>query len=78
MATIRIATFNLENLDDKPNEKPTLAQRIALMRPQFLRVNANILLLTAPRQAREDRPHPDFVIPVGALPGHGNPQRVAP
>ncbi len=45
MATIRIATFNLENLDDKPNEKPTLAQRIALMRPQLLRVNADILCL---------------------------------
>ncbi len=43
--TIRIATFNLENLDDKPNSKPTLNERIALMRPQLLRVNADILCL---------------------------------
>lgn len=43
--TIRIATFNLENLDDTPNSKPTLNERIALMRPQLLRVNADILCL---------------------------------
>lgn len=45
MPTIRMATFNLENLDDKPTEKPALAQRIALMRPQLIRVNADILCL---------------------------------
>jgi endonuclease/exonuclease/phosphatase family metal-dependent hydrolase len=45
MSLIRLATFNLENLDDQPNEKPTLAQRIALMRPQLLRVNAELLCL---------------------------------
>lgn len=28
---LRIATFNLENLDDKPREKPTRQERIALM-----------------------------------------------
>jgi endonuclease/exonuclease/phosphatase family metal-dependent hydrolase len=42
---IRIATFNLENLDDKPGLKPTLAERIALMRPQLFRLNADILAL---------------------------------
>ena len=30
---LRIATFNLENLDDRPGQKPTLNERIALMRP---------------------------------------------
>lgn len=45
MTTIRIATFNLENLDDQPNEKPTLDQRIALMNPQLIRLNADILCL---------------------------------
>ena len=39
---VRIATFNLENFDDKPNSNPTLAQRIALMRPQLLRADADI------------------------------------
>jgi endonuclease/exonuclease/phosphatase family metal-dependent hydrolase len=42
---IRIATFNLENLDDRPGQKPTLAERIAIMRPQLLRLKADILCL---------------------------------
>lgn len=42
---IRIATFNLENLDDKPGLKPSLDERIALMQPQLLRLNADILCL---------------------------------
>ena len=38
MATsLRVATFNLENLDE---EEPTLDERIALMRPQLLRLQA--------------------------------------
>ena len=43
--TVRIATFNLENLDDKPASQPTLAQRVALMRPQLQRLRADILCL---------------------------------
>lgn len=42
---LRIATFNLENLDDKPGQRPTLEERIALIRPQLLRINADILCL---------------------------------
>lgn len=42
---LRIATFNLENLDDQPGQKPILDERIALMRPQLLRLNADILCL---------------------------------
>ncbi len=42
---LRIATFNLENLDDKPGQKPTLDERIAVMRPQLIRLNADILCL---------------------------------
>jgi hypothetical protein len=45
MARIRLATFNLENLDDIPGKKPTLAERIRVMRPQLMRVNADILCL---------------------------------
>lgn len=41
----RIATFNLENLDDVPGEEPSLQTRIFLMRPQLLRVDADILCL---------------------------------
>ncbi|MBW2056519.1 MAG: endonuclease/exonuclease/phosphatase family protein [Deltaproteobacteria bacterium] len=42
---LRIATFNLENLDDKPGQKPTLDERITLIRPQLVRLNADILCL---------------------------------
>jgi predicted extracellular nuclease len=43
--TLRIATFNLENFDEKPGQNPSLDQRIALMRPQLNRLNADILCL---------------------------------
>jgi endonuclease/exonuclease/phosphatase family metal-dependent hydrolase len=42
---LRIATFNLENFDDKPGGKPSLDDRIAVMRPQLIRLNADILCL---------------------------------
>jgi len=46
MSTLRIATFNAENFGDLPNQKPPLAQdRIALLRPQLLRLKADILCL---------------------------------
>ncbi|RIK80575.1 endonuclease, partial [candidate division KSB1 bacterium] len=41
--SLRIVTFNLENLDDKPGQSPTLADRIAVMRPQLLRLRADVL-----------------------------------
>jgi endonuclease/exonuclease/phosphatase family metal-dependent hydrolase len=43
--TLRIATFNLENLDDGPSVKPALADRIQIMRPQLERVAADVLCL---------------------------------
>jgi endonuclease/exonuclease/phosphatase family metal-dependent hydrolase len=43
--SLRIATFNLENLDDKPGQRPTLAERIDIMRPQLLRLRADVLCL---------------------------------
>ncbi|MFD7256382.1 endonuclease/exonuclease/phosphatase family protein [Streptomyces sp. NPDC059874] len=43
MTQIRIATFNLENFDETAaNERPTLGDRIALMRPQITRLRADI------------------------------------
>ncbi len=42
---MRIATFNLENLDDGPDIDPPLAERIRIMRPQLERINADILCL---------------------------------
>jgi endonuclease/exonuclease/phosphatase family metal-dependent hydrolase len=42
---LKIATFNLENFDDKSGQNPSLAQRIALMKPQLIRLDADILCL---------------------------------
>lgn len=44
--TLRIATFNLENFDDAGGTgQPTLATRVALMRPQLERLRADVLCL---------------------------------
>jgi endonuclease/exonuclease/phosphatase family metal-dependent hydrolase len=42
---IRIATFNLENLDDGANVAPPLGERVGIMRPQLERIGADILCL---------------------------------
>ncbi len=42
---LRIATFNLESLDDRPDVAPPLAARIAVLRPQLLRLEADVLCL---------------------------------
>jgi len=42
---LRIATFNLENLDTRPGKGPPLAARIAVLRPQLLKLDADILCL---------------------------------
>lgn len=42
---MRIATFNLENLDDRPGDEPSLDDRIAVLRPQLERLDADILCL---------------------------------
>ncbi|HYN97848.1 MAG TPA: endonuclease/exonuclease/phosphatase family protein [Pilimelia sp.] len=43
MTTLRIATFNIENFDETPpGQRPSLAERIAAMRPQIVRLRADI------------------------------------
>lgn len=42
---LRIATFNVESLDDRPDLEPPLSERIAVLRPQLLRLDADILCL---------------------------------
>jgi endonuclease/exonuclease/phosphatase family metal-dependent hydrolase len=44
-ARVRLATFNLENLDDRPGAAPPLAARIAVLRPQLERLDADVLFL---------------------------------
>lgn len=43
--SFRVATFNLENLDDRPDQQPSLAERIAILRPQLMRLRADVLCL---------------------------------
>ncbi len=46
MATkLRIATFNMLNLDDRRDRIPSLEERIPILRPQLIRLNADILCL---------------------------------
>lgn len=43
---MRVATFNIENLDEtSPGKSPSLTTRIASLRPQLNRINADILCL---------------------------------
>jgi endonuclease/exonuclease/phosphatase family metal-dependent hydrolase len=42
---LRIATFNVENLDDHPGQKPDLKTRISILRPQIERLRADVLCL---------------------------------
>jgi len=56
---LRIATFNLEELDDKPSLKPTFLERLPVMRPQVDRLRADILCLQevhAQEQAQPGQP----------------------
>ena len=40
---LRIATFNLMNLDDRPDRSPSLEDRIPVLRPQLVRLDADII-----------------------------------
>ena len=42
---LRIATFNLMNLDDRRDQYPSLEERIPILRPQLVRLDADILCL---------------------------------
>ena len=58
MGQLRIATFNLENFDETPEgERPSLAERIAFMRPQIRRLRADVVCFQeAHGQERPGRP----------------------
>lgn len=64
--SLRIATFNLENLDDKPEGKPSLAGRIAVMRPQLLRLRADVLCLQEVN-GQEEKNQPRRLLALKAL-----------
>ena len=45
MTGLRIATFNLENLDVRPDQARPFAERVAVLRPQLVRLAADVLCL---------------------------------
>ena len=68
---LRIATFNLENLDDKPGQTLTLDERIALMRPQLFRLKADILCLQEVNgQEEPGQPRRLLVLALAELPAN--------
>jgi endonuclease/exonuclease/phosphatase family metal-dependent hydrolase len=55
---MRIATFNLENLDLSDRADPPLAERVPVLRPQLERLDADILCLQEVNaQAATNKPH---------------------
>jgi endonuclease/exonuclease/phosphatase family metal-dependent hydrolase len=64
MSPIRVATFNLENLDDPSRHGPALGQRLPILRHALAGVDADILCLqeVGARRRRRDKPRE-----VGAL-----------
>lgn len=66
---LRIATFNLENFDDEPNEEgePSLEERIALMRPQLVRVDADVLCLQEVNVQKEQEDSPRRLLALEKL-----------
>ncbi len=45
MSRFRIATFNLENLDNETGQAPGLSARLAVLKPQLARLDADVICL---------------------------------
>jgi endonuclease/exonuclease/phosphatase family metal-dependent hydrolase len=64
---LRLATFNLESLDDRPDLVPGLAARIAVLRPQLKRLDADILCLQEVNGQRATKRGPRRLAALDAL-----------
>jgi hypothetical protein len=72
IAGVRIATFNLENFDETAaGEWPSLAERIMLMRPQILRLRADVACFQEVNG--QERP----TSPSGSRPGEHSNRKTA-
>lgn len=64
---LRIATFNMENLDDKEGDRnPSLDERIAVMRLQIWRIDADVLCLQEVN-GQEEEGHPRRLLALDLL-----------
>lgn len=64
---LRIATFNLENLDDRPDLEPPFDRRVAILRPQLLHLNADVLCLQEVNGQRQHDHAPRVLRALGEL-----------
>ncbi len=64
---LRIATFNLESLDDRPGLEPPLAARVAVLRPQLERLRADVLCLREVNGQHSGRHAPRRLAALDAL-----------
>lgn len=64
---LRIATFNLENLDEGPKAEVPLADRLAILRPQLARMEADILCLQEVNGQRPEKGAPRRFLALEAL-----------
>ncbi len=55
---IRIATFNLESLDEPPRGRASLESRIRALRPQLVRLRADVLCLQEVNGQRSEKGQP--------------------
>ena len=58
LQTIRIATFNLESLDEPPRGRASLKSRINALRPQLIRLRADVLCLQEVNGQRDKKGEP--------------------
>ncbi|MGB8273758.1 MAG: endonuclease/exonuclease/phosphatase family protein [Alphaproteobacteria bacterium] len=68
----RIATFNLENLDDRPGLEPSIEERIRVLRPELLRLKADILCLQEVNAQEAEKHGPRRLLALDKL-LHGTP-----
>lgn len=57
-AAIRIATFNMESLDEPPRGRASLESRITALRPQLVRLRADVLCLQEVNGQRDKKGQP--------------------
>ena len=65
--SMRVATFNLESLDDRPGVEPPLAERIVQLRPQLMRLEADILCLQEVNAQRHGHNEPRSLLALDRL-----------
>ncbi len=58
MPRLRLATFNLESLDDGPGVEPPLSTRISVLRPLLVRLDADVLCLQEVNAQSDDKRKP--------------------